>query len=345
MSATAVSFVLVCGIGALNSLFLAGDLLVRRKGTAAANRLLAALILTFSVRVIKAVVLFFVAGLHPLYEFLWIALLGMTGPCALLYLWRLHGPGTARPRRVLGAMLGAAAVAGMLYAALPLNVVWKLMAAALGLYGTCLAVVFPSVSWRKAGDAGGLAARWRQAVVLFLTAIWGLHAALIVRRLAGPVVEDRYFEAEAIVFSLAIYALFYGELRHAIIARVHRDPAGDRLAEDGPIVKRVRQAVEVERLYLDPSLSLGSLAAALHLSPQHLSRVINGSMGVGFNDYLNRLRVQEAMRLLSLPDGAARKIGALGFDCGFNTPSVFYAAFKKFAGKTPTEYLRDLSRT
>jgi len=38
------------------------------------------------------------------------------------------------------------------------------------------------------------------------------------------------------------------------------------------------------------------------------------------------------------------KIGALAYDCGFRSPSVF-AAFRKFAGRTPSDYLKSLSRT
>jgi AraC-like DNA-binding protein len=111
------------------------------------------------------------------------------------------------------------------------------------------------------------------------------------------------------------------------------------------MLKRLRHAVEVDRRFLDPALSLPSLARELRLSPQHVSRLVNSGIGCSFNDYLNRLRVEEACRILAGPDGPTRKIGAVAYDCGFGSASVFYAAFRKFTGRTPSGYLKSLTRT
>ena len=86
-----VLFVLVCGIGTLNSMFLACYLWVHPRGERALNRFLAALLLTFAFRVSKAVAVFFVSEMHPVFELLWIGVLGATGLIALLYVGRLAG--------------------------------------------------------------------------------------------------------------------------------------------------------------------------------------------------------------------------------------------------------------
>ena len=91
MPASIVLFVLVCGIGTLNSVFLASYLWVHRRGDRALNRLLSALLLTFTLRVSKAVTVFFVSQVHWLFELLWIGVLGATGVIALLYVCRLAG--------------------------------------------------------------------------------------------------------------------------------------------------------------------------------------------------------------------------------------------------------------
>ena len=163
---------------------------------------------------------------------------------------------------------------------------------------------------------------------------------------AGGSVEVRgFFNVEAASFSLAVYALMYGEVRSGLLTRLRQPAGAAQIQADDPMLKRLRQAVESERLYLDPALSLPSLAKTLRLTPQHVSRLINAGIGASFNDYVNRLRIEEIQRRLALPDGASRKIGQLGFDCGFSSSSVFYAAFRKFTGKTPSEYVKDLART
>lgn len=345
MPATVVLFVVVCGIGTLNSAFLAAYLWFHRKGDAVLNRLLAVLLLTFTARVSKAVVVFFISAVHPVFEWAWMAVLGMTGLIALLYTSRLAR--AAHPvRLVLRALAMAVVFGGLALVLLPLGFGWKVMVVMLAIYGSSIALALPFARARAAADVAreALVGRWLRGLLAFLVAIWVLHATLVVGRLRGPVIEERFFDIEALVFSLAIYALIFAELRFGLVARLHQAGA-EPVAADDPMLKRLRRAMEVERLYLDPSLSLPSLARVLKLSPQHVSRLINAGIGVSFNDYVNRLRIEEVTRILALPEGASRKIGQLGFDCGFNSASVFYAAFRKFTGKTPSEYIKDLTRT
>ena len=343
MSATAVLFVLVCGIGTLNSVFLAVHLWFRPKGRSDLNRLLAALLFAFSIRVSKAVVVFFVSGVHAAFELAWVGVLGVTGPLALAYLCRLADVGPRTIRLVLWACaLGS--LAGFLMAPfLPLAAGWKLLTGALSIYGASLAFAVPALlrGGRQDHPRDRLAARWAWAVGGFLAVVWGIHVSLLASRLRGPVREEAFFDVEAVLFSLAVYALVHAELKWGLLGRVHQLGAAERIAADDPALKRLRQLVEDDRLYLDPSLSIAALARALRLTPQHVSRLVNSGLGVGFTDYVNRLRVDEVRRRLSEPGGASLKIGQLGFDCGFNSASVFYAAFRKFVGKTPSEYLKE----
>jgi len=94
--------------------------------------------------------------------------------------------------------------------------------------------------------------------------------------------------------------------------------------------------VERQRPYLDPELSLQSLAEQLGLSTNHLSQVINECEGQSFRDYINRRRVEESCRRLA--SGEAGGLLELAMDCGFNSKSSFNRAFKKFTGRTPSQY-------
>lgn len=345
MDVTRILFVVVCGVATLNSLFLAGYLWMQPKGVRLLNRLLALLLLTFSLRVSKAVAIVFATNVHPVFELAWIGILAVTGPVALLYLSLLDG-GVPRARRLaLRAGLAGVAIAVLLFLGLPLNRGWRLMAGALAIYGASVAgPLAAAFGPARDGQLSDGRRRWARAVASFLAIVWVLHVTLV----AGPMFrgwEDGFFDAEALFFSIAVYALIFVELKFSVIGRVHQADAREQIPADDPMLKRLRQVMESERAYLDPGLSLGSLAKSINLSPQHVSRLINAGVGCSFTDYVNRLRVEEARRLLAEPGGASRKIGLLAFDCGFNSPSVFYAAFRKFSGKTPSEYVKSLTRT
>ena len=58
--------------------------------------------------------------------------------------------------------------------------------------------------------------------------------------------------------------------------------------------------------------------------------------GRTFPEVVNELRVKEVKAKLAV--GVDVKIEGLAYDAGFNTPSAFYAAFKKETDQSPREY-------
>ncbi len=117
--------------------------------------------------------------------------------------------------------------------------------------------------------------------------------------------------------------------------------------------KEDRQAVEYQKIhsyivdkqrYFDPGLSLEKLSDELGISTGKLSSLINQFSACNFSDYVNGLRVQDAKKLLENPDFEKYTMVSIGLECGFNSKSTFYSAFKKFTGKTPTEYQKEHSK-
>ena len=93
--------------------------------------------------------------------------------------------------------------------------------------------------------------------------------------------------------------------------------------------------------FLDPYLSLESLSEDLNKSTSSLSKLMNTHSGSNFSDYINKYRIEEARKLLGDPSFSAYTIVAIGLECGFNSKSTFYTAFKKFTGVTPTIYRKE----
>ena len=93
-----------------------------------------------------------------------------------------------------------------------------------------------------------------------------------------------------------------------------------------------------EKPFLNSSLSLPELACSLSMPVHHLSQVINERARLNFFDLVNKYRVDEAKRLLTIPEYRNITIISIGFDSGFNSVSAFNAAFKKHVHKTPSQY-------
>ena len=101
---------------------------------------------------------------------------------------------------------------------------------------------------------------------------------------------------------------------------------------------RLTLAMEQERLYMDPELTLPGLAAAIEVSPNALSRVINSRAGRNFYDFINAHRVEAASAMLLEPANDGRKMLDMAMEVGFKSQSTFYNHFKKHCGMTPTQY-------
>ena len=101
--------------------------------------------------------------------------------------------------------------------------------------------------------------------------------------------------------------------------------------------------MDSQRPYLDPDLSLPSLAERLGLARNTLSYVINQRLGRNFYDFVNEYRVKEVKRLMEDPARRDHKLLAIAFDAGFNSKPAFNAVFRKMTGLTPSDYRRGLS--
>ena len=87
--------------------------------------------------------------------------------------------------------------------------------------------------------------------------------------------------------------------------------------------------------HFDTNLSLEHLERELHVSKYYISHVMNQKLHIGFNDYVNSLRVSSACKMLVKSDDSVTQISEA---VGFNTLRTFNRAFQKQMGMTPSEY-------
>ncbi len=103
-------------------------------------------------------------------------------------------------------------------------------------------------------------------------------------------------------------------------------------------VEKIQAFVESERPYLNPSLTLRSLAEQVDIHPNQLSWLLNESIGSNFNEFINIKRIEHFKQLVLDPDNSHISLIGLAYESGFNSKTVFNTAFKKTVGMTPKEF-------
>lgn len=96
-----------------------------------------------------------------------------------------------------------------------------------------------------------------------------------------------------------------------------------------------------EKPYLNAELKVSDLAARLDIPSHHLSQVLNEGMATNFYDFVNAYRVEAAKRRLKDKNYHHYSILAIGLECGFTNKTTFNRTFKKMAGQTPSEFVRE----
>nr|WP_299338741.1 helix-turn-helix domain-containing protein [Allomuricauda sp.] len=106
-----------------------------------------------------------------------------------------------------------------------------------------------------------------------------------------------------------------------------------------------RKTVELmnhEKSYLNPELTLYSLAAQLQVLPNHLSQAINSIEKKNFFDFINYYRIHEVKKCLESNEKGQLTLLGIAFECGFNSKTSFNRTFKKTEGMTPSEFRKKI---
>ncbi|MBO1503631.1 MULTISPECIES: AraC family transcriptional regulator [Serratia] len=90
----------------------------------------------------------------------------------------------------------------------------------------------------------------------------------------------------------------------------------------------------LEEHYREP-LTRESVAQAFYISSNYLSHLFQKTGGVGFNEYLNHVRLEQAKHLLKRYD---MKVKEVAHACGFVDSNYFCRLFRKNTERSPSEY-------
>jgi AraC-like DNA-binding protein len=107
----------------------------------------------------------------------------------------------------------------------------------------------------------------------------------------------------------------------------------------------VRDEIEIllaeQESFLKHGYSLQDLSNSLSRPLYQVSAIINQVYGSNFNEFINKYRINYAIKMISEKQTQHLNIYGLADRCGFSNRNSFTAAFKKVTGHTPSDYFKD----
>lgn len=145
--------------------------------------------------------------------------------------------------------------------------------------------------------------------------------------LGSRVISERELDA-----MLRLLRIFAAHLAHdasrCLIQHGESDPPGVALAKD------------FAQHHAAEPIAMPDAARHAHLSPCYFCKIFKRSTGITFTEYVCRIRVETAKRLLG---DACRRVSEIAADSGFESIPHFNRVFRRYAGMAPTQYRASLS--
>ncbi|QGQ98392.1 helix-turn-helix domain-containing protein [Paenibacillus psychroresistens] len=99
------------------------------------------------------------------------------------------------------------------------------------------------------------------------------------------------------------------------------------------IIREVRKYTETH--HTNPELSLSHLSDEFNINVKSLSRLFKEEFGENFIDYLAKIRVEHAQKLLQQTNDSVYEISE---KVGYTNTNTFIRVFKRTSGFTPGDY-------
>ena len=98
-----------------------------------------------------------------------------------------------------------------------------------------------------------------------------------------------------------------------------------------------------EGTFLSPEITLKDTARLLNTNTSVVSKIVNHGYELNFNDFVNKIRIEEIVKKMKAGEHRTITLSALGESVGFNSTATFNRAFRKFMDQSPSQYLKSLS--
>lgn len=348
MSSLNISLILISGLGVLHGVFLAMYLWTFNKGNQLSNKILSLLLLALSFRIGKSVFLEFADHLHIKMIFVGLAVMMAIGP--LFWLFTLsctHKKLKVKKNQLLHFIPTLFGVLfGLWVTKSEVNSLPKIFLASLFISYYLQYIIYLAISYlyilkhKKTGELKENTFKLLQLIFVGLLIIWIAYFFNllddIIPYIVGPILYT------LIAYTISFIIIRKGYLNFFTNTKYKTNQISKIQIVD--IFEKIKGLIINDEGYKNPDISLKLLSDQLKVSPQVLSMVINTKSNTNFNSFINKLRIEEAIKLLQTSQYENQTIAAVAFDVGFNSISSFNTVFKKQTGKTPSAFRKGLSK-
>lgn len=128
------------------------------------------------------------------------------------------------------------------------------------------------------------------------------------------------------------------EIRNLLI-QVFQEVSGLLTANDN--LKEVIDKIEIYILnHYSEDVKISKVAYQFHFNPIYLGQLFQKKVGIRFNDYLNKVRIDNSKVLLRRTD---MRLNEIATKIGYNNPNYFVLKFKEYMGISPLDYRNKVS--
>jgi len=107
-------------------------------------------------------------------------------------------------------------------------------------------------------------------------------------------------------------------------------------SEANEILARLHSLMLDEELYKKSLITMPQIAKRLGMSTPRFSQLLNDNLNKSFSVFINEFRIEAAKAMIiTNPD---KTMDIIAEECGFNSQSTFYSAFKKITATTPAKF-------
>ncbi len=329
-------------LGAFNGILMGLYFLFYAKPRHKSNYFLGALLLTLSIRIGKSVFFYFNDDLAGIYIHIGLIACALIGPALYFYLKSVIVPEAPYPQEWkyhLGVLVPVLLLVSYffpwqeyrpLWQYYILDIIYMEWLGYLVAAGFLMAKVYRQ--FRQRPDKLNSVEIWLISVFLGTVIIFIVYQSCAYTSYITGAVSFTF------IFYLLVLLIIFNKKKDVILFKL---PAkyGDKKIEAKEVsilTKQLAAVMHEEKLYKNPSLKLPDVAQKLNILPHRLSQLMNENLGKSFSLFINEYRVNEAKQQLLTNDNFT--LEAIGYECGFNSKSSFYATFKKLAGTTPAKY-------
>ena len=122
----------------------------------------------------------------------------------------------------------------------------------------------------------------------------------------------------------------------SIVEKVIQDEQNSEIEEQKNY--ELDMVTKVKRYIIDnysEDITVKGIAKYFSINPNYLSNLFSKETGETITQYITRIRIEEACRILRISD---EPIYSISFKVGYKDNQYFHRVFKRLKGKTPLEY-------